>query len=600
MRLLILAASLSASLWALGGCEPESGREGVPLVGPDGEALAGDGGPLNRADLGPQSPDGGPAIDDVAGQARLFSARVLTKVEIELEPLVFQQLEAEPRRDYVPARITIDGRRLGLVGLKLKGGRGSFRKITQKAAFKIALDRFDARQNLFGLRKLTFNNMIQDVTKMRERLASLMFQRFGLPAARVGYAEITVNGRPYGLYAHVETLDAGFFGRAFPGESLGLLYEGSNDADLRLRQVDWFDRDVGKDPDERALRGLIGALDSATPNSFEAVLGEVFDWEMVRRFFAAEMLTGHWDGYAQLQNNYFVYRHEDAGRWIFLPWGTDQAFQRTRDAFKGPGRVFRMCADWTACRVPYAQTVEQLAELMRSEDWGAEMDALDALTAEPFSRDRKTPTRPAQRLEGIEALRLFIESQPDRIVASLRCLDGPDTDADGVFACAGDCDDTDPSIHPGAVDTCRDEIDQDCSGFTDDGQFCAPCREAIAPNGARFLLCHRSERFGLARDTCAEHGGSVASIRNQLEQDFITQAAFERKIGRWWIGLYDYYEEGRYEWHDGSEVNFTAWSEGEPNNHGGYEDCVCFGSANRPSWNDLYCGTYMPVVCRVE
>lgn len=38
-----------------------------------------------------------------------------------------------------------------------------------------------------------------------------------------------------------------------------------------------------------------------------------------------------------------------------------------------------------------------------------------------------------------------------------------DADADGVDA-AGDCDDADPGIHPGAVDVCADGIDADCDG----------------------------------------------------------------------------------------------------------------------------------------
>ena len=39
----------------------------------------------------------------------------------------------------------------------------------------------------------------------------------------------------------------------------------------------------------------------------------------------------------------------------------------------------------------------------------------------------------------------------------------PDGDADGVTLCAGDCDDTDASVHPGAVELC-DTVDRDCSG----------------------------------------------------------------------------------------------------------------------------------------
>jgi hypothetical protein len=46
-----------------------------------------------------------------------------------------------------------------------------------------------------------------------------------------------------------------------------------------------------------------------------------------------------------------------------------------------------------------------------------------------------------------------------------------DLDADGYRICDGDCDDTAPSIHPGAEEIC-DFIDNDCNGIVDDNDIC--------------------------------------------------------------------------------------------------------------------------------
>ena len=45
-------------------------------------------------------------------------------------------------------------------------------------------------------------------------------------------------------------------------------------------------------------------------------------------------------------------------------------------------------------------------------------------------------------------------------------VDDPDTDldGDGFSACTDDCDDLDPATYPGAVDIPGDSIDQDCNG----------------------------------------------------------------------------------------------------------------------------------------
>jgi hypothetical protein len=58
-----------------------------------------------------------------------------------------------------------------------------------------------------------------------------------------------------------------------------------------------------------------------------------------------------------------------------------------------------------------------------------------------------------------------------------------DLDGDGTTACLGDCDDTNASIHPGAVEVC-DLRDNDCNGSTDDG--------IIAPQGAPGVLLAKS------------------------------------------------------------------------------------------------------------
>ncbi|MCK6529837.1 choice-of-anchor D domain-containing protein [Myxococcota bacterium] len=46
-----------------------------------------------------------------------------------------------------------------------------------------------------------------------------------------------------------------------------------------------------------------------------------------------------------------------------------------------------------------------------------------------------------------------------------------DGDGDGFVACAGDCDDSDPEVRPGAIEAC-DGVDQDCDGLVDDGTEC--------------------------------------------------------------------------------------------------------------------------------
>ena len=45
-------------------------------------------------------------------------------------------------------------------------------------------------------------------------------------------------------------------------------------------------------------------------------------------------------------------------------------------------------------------------------------------------------------------------------------------------------------------------------------------------------------------------------------------------IGSAWLGLSDKANEATYAWNDGSEVTYTSWAAGQPQNNGSDEDCV--------------------------
>lgn len=61
---------------------------------------------------------------------------------------------------------------------------------------------------------------------------------------------------------------------------------------------------------------------------------------------------------------------------------------------------------------------------------------------------------------------------------------GTDADADGFTVEAGDCDDADPAINPGALEVCDDaDVDEDCDGLADDADASATGQTGGAIDG---------------------------------------------------------------------------------------------------------------------
>lgn len=66
-----------------------------------------------------------------------------------------------------------------------------------------------------------------------------------------------------------------------------------------------------------------------------------------------------------------------------------------------------------------------------------------------------------------------------------------------------------------------------------------------------------------AREVCEKLGGHLAYINSEAEQEFITEITknYYTALGGW-----DELSEGEWTWLDGSEMTFTNWRSGEPNN----------------------------------
>ena len=266
-----------------------------------------------------------------------FDMSRLVKIDLKVDPGDWNKLRVQHRSlvktlrtdippserekpfDYVPANLTIDGTDVGKVAIRKKGFVGSLDH--NRPSFKIQIDKYEKKKMFAGVDTLTLNNNKQDDSRVHQLVGYQFFRAAGLPASHCNLALVSVNGKSLGVYSNVESLDKHHFRRAFKSAK-GTLYEGTV-CDFHVHSLVRFERKFGSKKAIASIKNASIALDS-DDRSILGKLGRYLDLDRFYRYWAAEVLVGHWDGYVSNKNNYFVYFDSKSERLHFLPWGLDQ------------------------------------------------------------------------------------------------------------------------------------------------------------------------------------------------------------------------------------------------------------------------------------
>jgi hypothetical protein len=519
-----------------------------------------------------------------------FAAEQVPELRLWLDDAARAALKRRPR-ELVRAELEHDGERR-VVGVRLKGHR-SMKPLHEKAAFKIAVDRFVPAQRFLGVRRLTLNNMVEDPTLLREFLGYRLFRELGVTSPQVGYARVFVDGEPRGIYSIVEDVDQ-VVERSVPDAKSGVVYEGEYGCDLFPEDVAGFDKDYGKDPGRAALAAFAEAAAGDARALFGAGTGPL-DEPAFFAFLAGSAIVGDFDGYRHA-HNYRIQLAPDTRRWRFVPWGLDRAFQRPLSIFDSQGWLAQRCFSDAACRLEYVRSVRAAIDRFESLRLGRTARALaarlDALDAAGSGHGPSAADRDAAR----QKLEAFIRQRPAQIRKQLSCIDaaGNELDADGDGHGCMDCNDADPSVGPHAAESC-DGVDNDCSGRVDDAPACA-CEEREI-SGRVFHFCNWPMPWHEAEALCQRKGLVLARVDSRpLSRELYREASRIARLA-WWIGYSDRDEEGRFRWQEGDTGAFTFWDKRQPNNRSCNEDCVALREGKKGRWHDSPCHQHRPFIC---
>jgi spore coat protein CotH len=368
----------------------------------------------------------------------VYDPDVVQVFELELPPEAIEALSQrtqfdDPANDiYVHGTLTYGDVVLQDVGVRFKG-EGSFRPLDEKSAWKLKLDEFVPDQNLLGLKRLTFNNMVEDPSFLAERMAFHVYRALNLPAPRCNSAVLTVNGENYGIYANIEAEDKTFLRRWFADDGANLYEEGQSDFVSGAETS--FDLQTNETANDRSdLIALIAAVESVGDGAAWSELDAVLDTEHFLRFTAAEAAVNQWDMYAYTRfypNNFRIYSDPSAG-FTFLPWGMDLSMKPFRDSgkphiriyelarsgdFDGgqiiAGLIYQHCLQDSVCIETFSAAVSEVADVYESLNMEALAEQYYEQIRPHVEADPRKEYSMQQFEAGYEALLSTVRERPD-------------------------------------------------------------------------------------------------------------------------------------------------------------------------------------------
>jgi len=244
---------------------------------------------------------------------------------------------------YIPCTLKYDGKTWNYVGIRLKGnsslasswGSGSY-----KLPFRLKMDHFEDKypaiknQRFHGFKKLSMGNGFSDNSLIREQMANELFQKAGVPAARVAFYRLYVDygegPKYFGLYSLQEDPDGPMLDEQFKKDNGNLYKPEGAGADWTKFDKEGFVKKTNEDKaDWSDVQTAVQALhaDKKDAATWRKNLEKIFNVDGFVKWLAIATMMVHWDTYGSIAHNYYLYADPgDSGRIQWITWDHNMTF----------------------------------------------------------------------------------------------------------------------------------------------------------------------------------------------------------------------------------------------------------------------------------
>jgi hypothetical protein len=316
---------------------PLAADAGVPT--PDG--------PRTDAPAGADRPPMPPPGSVVAARDDFFRSNVIHQIEMVVDEAAWDSYLREHRsfddgalddadgRTWYRAHLRIDGVQLLDVGFH-SFGYGSRLENADKPNIHLDTNRNVPGQSLRGITRMRIKNNGQDVTGIRQTIIYQAMRESKLMAPRSTFAELTVNGRPYGFYFIEESFTRDFV-QERTGNSNGQSYEPTDCQGLLAPSggcnaiVEYFTPSfndaisLGQD-----LIPLCQAANSPDDQFLGAMSSVIDVGEWMDQLALATSLAGDDDGFTTAGSNFRLYHDTATNKFRLILLGVDDTFLAER------------------------------------------------------------------------------------------------------------------------------------------------------------------------------------------------------------------------------------------------------------------------------